>query len=655
MDRETGSTPFQEANTVGAERAQEGSGSEKTMGRQSASATCWSKQDALLLCVLVILGFTLRFAGMGYGLPSVFHPDETRQVLDALSMGQRLSPLPVDHTYPALHKYFLLVAYGGYYAVGMLLGWFHGPSDFAVHYFVDSSPFFWLGRLLSVVAGTGLGVVLFFVGRRLYTTATGWAAILFGMCMIHLVGHSQWALPDIFLAVACTVTLHYLFQYLDSPQVSNSVLASLWAGAAISIKYHGLFLLFPLLLTHVWVAVRDRSARSVVKPAAWGALALMASSLAGNLAWLFQYREIHQKFSELSQIGVLGISSRATYRPGMLSISIWFARELVRQELLLGAMLVAGILYAIYRHTVRDLLILSFLAVTLFALSGWGIRYLHLLVATFGVLCLLAARLCADLASRVPSAWRKWVMAFSCLAIISGSVVRVARLDSARSEPDTREIAVAWVTTHIPAGTRIAVDWFELGPQLPGAAPVAVSNPRATDYWENHIDASLKNAYFERVRDRTTYPLLSAMYATDQPHWPKEMPAAVVEKALRYPAIRHLYSRFNFYSLKQLKQQGAQYLVISSFAYCHFLLDDDARKTGLFDPSGIEDTLANNKQAASYQEDSFHGLLFYLVKNAREFYLPLLAGAKGSDFEQVYEVRPDGKNWGPIVKIFRLL
>ncbi|MBI2822293.1 MAG: glycosyltransferase family 39 protein [Acidobacteria bacterium] len=625
---------------------QEGASCRGTAGRFT--------RDVVLLAALAGFGFALRLWGAGYGLPSVFHPDETRQVLDALSMGQRLSLLPLDHTYPALHKYLLVIVYGGYYLVGVLLGWFARPADFAVEYFSAPTAFFWLGRVLSVLMGTVLGLFLYFVGRRLYSPIAGWLAALFGMSMLHLAGHSQWVLPDIFLAFACTAAIYYMFQYVESPAVSRSVLASFWIGIAVSTKYHGLFLMLPLVLAHLWVVFQGRGRAAVARSVLWGGAVLLLASLAGNLAWVFQFRDIAQKFSELSEIGVLGISSKQPHTPGMISISFWFVKELVRQEILLGAFLIAGALYALYRHTARDIIALSFVAISLYALSGWGIRYLHLFVSTFPLLCLFAARLCDDLLSRVRCGRRGWAAVLGCLVLVSGSVARSVRADMAKSNADTREMAVDWVTAHLPAGSRIAVDWYELGPQFPSDIPVAASNPRAVDYWENHIDASIRQAYLQRIEGRKSYRLLSVLYATDTPNWPPEMPAEVIEKAVRYPAVKHLYSRFNFYSLQQLKQQGAQYLVISSFAYCNFLLDDDQRKTGLFDPYGAEDTLANNRQAASYHEQSFHGLLFYLAKRARDFYLPLLASSSEDEFELVYEVGPTGRNWGPVVRIFRL-
>ena len=79
----------------------------------------------------------MRFAGIGYGLPHLSHPDENRIILDTLSMGHRGSLLPERPDYALLYRYLLLGLFGIYYILGYLTGAFSTPLDFARDFLLD--------------------------------------------------------------------------------------------------------------------------------------------------------------------------------------------------------------------------------------------------------------------------------------------------------------------------------------------------------------------------------------------------------------------------------------------------------------------------------------------------------------------------------------
>lgn len=162
------------------------------------------------VALVLLAGLGLRLWGIGYGLPFVVHPDENRQVLDALGMAQRMSPVPAEFSYPALHKYLLVAADGAYYALGLAAGWFKDPADFALKFLEGESRVILVGRLLSVAAGIGVCLSVWKMATRLFSRSAGIFALVFSAGMFHLIQHSQWAISDIFLALFTTLALFYI-------------------------------------------------------------------------------------------------------------------------------------------------------------------------------------------------------------------------------------------------------------------------------------------------------------------------------------------------------------------------------------------------------------------------------------------------------------
>ena len=131
------------------------------------------------------------------------------------------------------------------------------------------------------------------------------------------------------------------------------------------------------------------------------------------------------------------------------------------------------------------------------------------------------------------------------------------------------------------------------------------------------------------------------------------MPKEAIKRARKKPLIRRLYRWFNFLSIEDLKEIGISYISISSYAYNHFLFDDDPRKrTVLFNHFILEDTISSNRQAKKYNKESKYGLLFHLAQRARGFYLPLL-NLENESIELIKEIFP--KDYlGPVIKIYKL-
>src|SRR6266850_6893191 len=105
------------------------------------------------LAGIFIIALVLRLWGISYGLPYVFHPDELRDVGEALRLaGGQTDALSYGN--PALYKYLLI---GVFWALV-------GQERLAA---ADTSVLYLLARLTTAVLGTLTVVAVFWMARLL--------------------------------------------------------------------------------------------------------------------------------------------------------------------------------------------------------------------------------------------------------------------------------------------------------------------------------------------------------------------------------------------------------------------------------------------------------------------------------------------------------
>ena len=245
-----------------------------------------------------LIGAALRLISINYGLPYLYHPDEVRQILDTLSMAQRKSLVPADVTYPALHKYVLLLLYAAYYAMGRLISLFSDPIEFAARFLRDPSALFIIGRLASVCFGVGTGLIIYKFGKDIFERRTAFIAAAFSMFMYQLIGHSQWAIADIMVTFLTTAAFLYIF--LDVKFFKNKYfyMACIFTGLGISSKFQGYFLILPLFIGQIYVIHSKKyTSDGFLKRVAVGSFLLIFFSLLGNVAFFSNMPAFVNKFS----------------------------------------------------------------------------------------------------------------------------------------------------------------------------------------------------------------------------------------------------------------------------------------------------------------------------------------------------------------------
>ncbi|HKM56339.1 MAG TPA: hypothetical protein VJY33_23240 [Isosphaeraceae bacterium] len=402
-----------------------------------------SRTNAALSLILIITALGLRLWGIPSDLPVYYEKgDEGEIIRIAMSLGGDPDP----HTFfnPSLYPYVLLTAFGAFFAAGKAMGSFANSADFANYYFHHLSIFYLIARSISVLFGVASVGLTYLIGRKAYGPRAGLLA-----------------------------SLLFTMEVLKGASRRPAIIAALFAGLAASAKYTAgvawLGLVAALLLREkepsVSGAGKEESIRRTLAGVALTGLVAAAGFFVGTPFALVHFgkclHELREHAVYVSMFGDPFHSGGLTFWP---SVHLQRFASPDKMGWPLAAACVAGLLYAFYRSTRADavlLIVIGCLYVPL-ALPTQTYSPDSFLLPIVPLLILLAARLLDDhvsIAPRLRTAWVLWAGAAAVVAL-TGTV----GLDRAAARSTTLEAAKQWIDKNIPRGSTILVD--RTAPQL---------------------------------------------------------------------------------------------------------------------------------------------------------------------------------------------
>jgi len=417
------------------------------------------------LGLILGLAAAIRTLGANAGLPlPLLNPDEENLVPRAWELVHGGGLDPGWYDYPSL--LFLVLA----------------PSQLGF-----DEPAYGAARVVAVIIGVAGVAAAWWLGRASYGRLSGLVgAVGVAVATTH-VAYSRMAVTDVLLTLGITVTLALL--------VSGRIeWAGVATGLAASAKYPGVLLLVPLVVAGFgdW--------RRVGRGSALAAAAFVLTSpfvvLHAGAAW-----DDISRVQRLAQSGWLGFEDDPV-------TPLAFAERLWQTLGPLALVGLAGVAIAAWRHTRRDLVLLSFVAVYALSLLPAEAHYDRYVLPLVPVLCVVAGR-------------RRWLAA---AALVAALVPLSWSIDDARAltPHDPRLDAAVWIEGNVPAGERIAVDPSTLPPDPPRVVRLELPGPERPFDTRRDLGA-LRRAGFrwlvvgdsvtERVVDEAShYPLETRFY-----------------------------------------------------------------------------------------------------------------------------------------------
>jgi 4-amino-4-deoxy-L-arabinose transferase-like glycosyltransferase len=452
-------------------------------GATGSAAIPYRRLGLVLLAAVLVLAAALRLKGIGWGLPlSLVNVDESTVLPKAFGVA-RGGLDPQFFYYPSF--FFYLV--GAVYLVASPVLWaLRGANPLAMASFVtDPAPYFVLGRLVSAAAGTASVYVLYRLGRGAFGRPAGLVAALFLATAPLHVAYSHMAVTDVTATMFSLLALLMLLQAAGGAGSRRLVAGAVLAGLATSTKYNLGLLVLPATVAAVYACRAEVAARLAVRgPSASRAAGpgraaltwarplvlrvyapMLAAFLLGSPFIVLDPRHFLHDFLRQNRImarGWLGWENAGNGLWYNLHVNFTGAVGVV-----LVLLCLAGLAWALWRHTALDLMLAPYAIVYVLYVSTWKELADRYLLPVVPLLILLAVRLCCDVAFARP-AWRRvtvpLVAALLGVALVAPLSASLA-FDRGLSGRDTRAVATAWIGENLPPGSTIATETS--GPQLP--------------------------------------------------------------------------------------------------------------------------------------------------------------------------------------------
>ncbi len=418
--------------------------------------------SALALVLLVVV--VLRFWAIGWGAPYLYHPDEHLVLHPALNIVRTGDVNPRWFQYPSL----LIYLQAG--LVAAVAPFLHAPltTDPAQNHTGpwDALPAQWPFALAGRCVVAGFAVLgtywIYRLGRGYAGTPVGLAAALFLAAAPLHNESSHFLTTDVPAATLLTAALALSVDTVRAPRVRRLLLSGCVAGLAAATKYTaGMAVLVPLAVAFSFSSSRRLHAVvAVVAAAAVGFL--VACPFAALDFPAFWSGIVQQRQNYLG-----GYSAGPNWRWYALYLYSLGLRPPLAVAATLGLLLIA--IRSLRHADLRRLnLTLAMVPILYFVVvSSYPSRAERNLIILLPFLCLFAA----DAVWRIAQAARPRrgtgaLCALLVAAIAIPGIVACVQHDRELTRPDTRTVALRWIETHLPPGSRIARE--EYTPQISG-------------------------------------------------------------------------------------------------------------------------------------------------------------------------------------------
>jgi Dolichyl-phosphate-mannose-protein mannosyltransferase len=427
------------------------------------------------LAIVLIVAFALRLWGIKQGLPYVYNVDEYGHfVPEAVAMFHHgLNPHYFINP-PAL-TYLLHVIFAIW--LGVRSG-SHPPitREFALH----PDHLFLVARITVALLGTLSVWLLYLLGARLFNRTVGLLASALMAVAFLPVFYAHLALNDVPTLAPLTLSLLGTAGILRRGRMFDYLLAGLGVGLAGATKYTAGVMILPLLAAAVARYLDGRSGaegRSRVdgSPAQAGgrpgarrdvAVGLLIALLAALIAFLianpYSLLDFHLFLAELKRQSNYTEMSRASWigAPKQTGF-IYYLWSFTWGLGWIPALAALGGAVTIWRRRQIGWVLVPVTVFYLIFLSLQGRYFGRWLLPIFPIACLLAANFALDLAGWAVRRAPRLRLGFTVLAFIAlaaQGIVYSIHSGLVLSRADTRNLARAWVVTHIPAHARIVVE-----------------------------------------------------------------------------------------------------------------------------------------------------------------------------------------------------
>ncbi|MFC1480181.1 ArnT family glycosyltransferase [Candidatus Omnitrophota bacterium] len=319
--------------------------------------------------------------------------------------------------------------------------------------------FYLIGRFfIGVLPGILCVVLTYFFGKKIISKrSSSYAATIMAVSYLNVV-NSHYIYTDMLLVAFIVFFYIRLLCLYKQPSCANYIAAGCLLGLATGTKYNGLFLLVPLLITHLAVLKscdRKTGYHPGYKSIGWSVVAAVIAFMILNPFAFIDYKGFLD--SSLSQTGAF------TYT-GWSHHMVYSLFEGVSMPITLIG--VVGLIF-FARKGVAGVILLSFPCVFYLVLvfkSQHFPRYVLPLIPFLSIGC--AYFIFDVLYKKLRFKWMRIILAGISVTVLLSTLGKSVKADMLLAGDDTRVKSAEWIMANIPEGTAIACDSTTFRPAL---------------------------------------------------------------------------------------------------------------------------------------------------------------------------------------------
>jgi hypothetical protein len=476
---------------------------------------------------LIVLALLVRTWGINFGLPLSLNVDEAHiaQIcIDYFSKGLN----PHFFHIPTLYTYLVSGTWALYCGLGKIAGRFPTRAEFIAHFNQDPTIFYILGRMLTVFLSVGTVLLVYFIGKRMYSWRLGFLAALFLIFSPEHNKISHYMEPDSPMLFSLALSFIFIWFIYTRGERKFYLLAGLAAGLATATKYGGQILFLPLFLAHTFYILENKlPLRRIIFSSnlVLSVVVFFAAFFAGCPYSILDFPTFWRDFSWQSRhLYTVGHFGDSTADPAWLFYLKYGFREnvgILAQFLVLG-----GIVLGLARHRKKDLILLSYPLFLFIIIGTWKTRATRYMLPLAPFFILLGALFLDALLSRLqgPSsllrfrtkirpAGDKILAAALVILFLLAPAYKVVMFDRTLTQQDTRITAKVWIEKIIPKGSRVALESY---------CPQLSSEDYELFYRHTLSQVNLEWLTWKKIQYVVTSDAMSARFTRFPKEFPKE-------------------------------------------------------------------------------------------------------------------------------------
>ena len=417
----------------------------------------------LLVAAILVLALLLRLNNIGFGLPSLYDPDEPLFMVKAAGLLADHTMNPHWFGHPGTTTIYLTALVEAMvFAGGAITGRYASLADFVNSAYADPTIVFLSARIAMAILGTACVGLTYLLGKRLYGSSVGLlAALLLALNSLHI-AWSQVVRTDVQASVFMLAALLFACRLADTGQTKHAIWAGLLTGFAIATKWPAATVFAGVIGAEICYA---RSAGT-----GWGqagkqlAIAGFAMILGVFIASPFIFVDFGTVLANLAgearpfHVGHTGggfLSNLATYLGVFAADSMGWSGV---------ALALAGALLALVGPG-KARYVLGAAALAFFVgICAQRLIWSRWLIPGLPYLAIFASAAVIQFAQRVSRGSRLWrnaaVAGVGGLAVFASASGAVGQ--ARERQHDTRAEAAQWIVSHAPAGSTIVIEHLEL-------------------------------------------------------------------------------------------------------------------------------------------------------------------------------------------------